>query len=55
MSSVAIKKTVAVALVCVVTVVIALAVIEPVEAGEPVRLCPTADMKCPSRSGVSGA
>ena len=55
MSSVAIKKTVVVALVLVVAAVVALAVIAPVEAGEPVRLCPTADLKCPSRSGVMGA
>ena len=55
MSSVAIKKTVVVALVCVVTVVIALALIAPVEAKPKVRLCPTADLQCPTRSGVSGA
>ena len=55
MSSVAVKTTVAVALTLVAAATLAIAVLAPVEAKPKVRLCPTADLQCPTRSGVSGA
>ena len=52
MSSVAIKTTVAVALTLVTAAVLALAVLAPVQAQPPYKVCPTQDMQCPSRDGV---
>ena len=52
MSSVAIKNTVVVALSLVTAAIVALAVLAPVQAQPPYKVCPTQDMQCPSRDGV---